>query len=138
MATMAHSMPWKPAEGRKELKGEIETSYNPREVEKGWYDWWEKSGFFRPRSDFEEGWDNDARKKDEQFVCCLPPPNVTGVLHLGHALTSAVQDSIARWRRMKGHNVLWIPGSDHAGIATQVQVEKELAKSGVQPPRHWP
>ena len=58
----------------------------------------------------------------------LPPPNVTGTLHIGHALTVAVQDTIARWRRMSGYNVLWLPGVDHAGIATQVVVEKKLKK----------
>ena len=58
----------------------------------------------------------------------LPPPNVTGTLHIGHALTCSIQDTIARWRRMKGYNVLWLPGTDHAGIATQVVVEKKLKK----------
>ena len=58
----------------------------------------------------------------------LPPPNVTGTLHIGHALTCSIQDTIARWRRMKGYNVRWLPGTDHAGIATQVVVEKKLKK----------
>ncbi|XP_069122115.1 valine--tRNA ligase-like [Argopecten irradians] len=66
--------------------------------------------------------------EEEKFVMCLPPPNVTGTLHLGHALTCAIQDAIARWHRMKGRSVLWIPGCDHAGIATQVVVEKRLAR----------
>eukprot|EP01064_Diplonema_japonicum_P017895 TRINITY_DN2633_c0_g2_i1.p1 TRINITY_DN2633_c0_g2~~TRINITY_DN2633_c0_g2_i1.p1 ORF type:complete len:1060 (+),score=350.39 TRINITY_DN2633_c0_g2_i1:47-3226(+) len=100
---------------------------NPIAVEAGWYDWWEASGFFRPRSDFEE-WNAERVKKDGQFVICLPPPNVTGSLHIGHALTNAVQDSLVRWHRMKGENVLWVPGTDHAGIATQVVVEKKLKK----------
>ena len=58
----------------------------------------------------------------------IPPPNVTGSLHLGHALTNAIQDTVVRWRRMKGYNCLWLPGTDHAGIATQTVVEKQLAR----------
>lgn len=62
------------------------------------------------------------------FVIVIPPPNVTGSLHLGHALTNSIQDTVVRWRRMSGDNVLWLPGTDHAGIATQTVVEKDLAK----------
>jgi isoleucyl-tRNA synthetase len=62
------------------------------------------------------------------FVIVIPPPNVTGALHIGHALTNAVQDTIVRWKRMSGYNVLWVPGTDHAGIATQSVVEKKLQK----------
>ena len=62
------------------------------------------------------------------FVIVIPPPNVTGSLHLGHALTNSIQDTVVRWRRMSGENVLWLPGTDHAGIATQTVVEKDLAK----------
>jgi valyl-tRNA synthetase len=62
------------------------------------------------------------------FVIVIPPPNVTGALHIGHALTNAVQDTIVRWKRMCGYNVLWVPGTDHAGIATQSVVEKKLQK----------
>jgi valyl-tRNA synthetase len=62
------------------------------------------------------------------FTIVIPPPNVTGALHIGHALTNAIQDTICRWRRMCGYNVLWVPGTDHAGIATQTVVEKKLQK----------
>lgn len=82
------------------------------------YDWWEKSGFFKPELDSDK----------PPFVIVIPPPNVTGSLHLGHALTNSIQDTVVRWRRMSGYNVLWLPGTDHAGIATQTVVEKDLAK----------
>eukprot|EP00744_Colponema_vietnamica_P001718 GILI01002816.1.p1 GENE.GILI01002816.1~~GILI01002816.1.p1 ORF type:complete len:973 (-),score=377.56 GILI01002816.1:248-3166(-) len=108
----------------KQLAGEMETGYNPANVEKDWYSWWEQSGFFKPRSDREEV-PADAKK----FVIVLPPPNVTGYLHLGHALTSAVQDTLIRYNRMLGHDTLYLPGTDHAGIATQVVVEKRLKAS---------
>eukprot|EP00659_Diplonema_papillatum_P003444 gene3444-5394_t len=101
--------------------------YDPLAVEEGWYDWWDSCGFFKPRSDY-EAWPPERVQKEGQFVVCLPPPNVTGSLHIGHALTNAVQDALVRWRRMKGENVLWIPGADHAGIATQSVVEKRLQR----------
>ena len=82
------------------------------------YDWWEQSGFFKPELDSDK----------PPFVIVIPPPNVTGSLHLGHALTNSIQDTVVRWRRMSGYNVLWLPGTDHAGIATQTVVEKDLAK----------
>eukprot|EP01065_Artemidia_motanka_P036471 TRINITY_DN443_c6_g2_i1.p1 TRINITY_DN443_c6_g2~~TRINITY_DN443_c6_g2_i1.p1 ORF type:complete len:1051 (+),score=330.10 TRINITY_DN443_c6_g2_i1:166-3318(+) len=128
MAAGAGGCPWTPAPGKKDLSKEMAAAYDPKEVEKEWYDWWEKSGFFRPRSDFEGGWDCPETREGKQFTICLPPPNVTGYLHLGHALTSAIQDTVIRWRRMLGQNVLWIPGTDHAGIATQVVTEKKLKK----------
>ena len=82
------------------------------------YDWWEQCGFFKP----------DMNSDKPPFVIVIPPPNVTGSLHLGHALTNSIQDTVVRWRRMSGDNVLWLPGTDHAGIATQTVVEKDLAK----------
>eukprot|EP00941_MAST-03F_sp_MAST-3F-sp1_P003786 g3786.t1 len=90
-------------------------AYNPEIVERGWYEWWQSEGHFSP----------SPRKKT--FTMILPPPNVTGQLHIGHALTVAVQDAIARWKRMSGFSVQWIPGLDHAGIATQSVVEKKLS-----------
>ncbi|KAK3579108.1 hypothetical protein CHS0354_022128 [Potamilus streckersoni] len=99
-------------------------SYNPAYVETAWYEWWVKSGFFKPEYAGEDFRDPSR----EKFVIVIPPPNVTGSLHLGHALTEAVQDAIVRWHRMKGKVVLWNPGCDHAGIATQVVVEKKLWK----------
>lgn len=94
--------------------------YLPHEVEAAWNEWWEASKYYEGNSGPED--------KRPKFSICLPPPNVTGSLHLGHALTVAVQDLLARWKRMSGFNVLWIPGIDHAGIATQVVVEKKLKK----------
>ena len=106
-----------------ELNAEMATGYDPTAVEKTWYKWWETEGFFRPKSD-ERDPDTDAKK----FVLVLPPPNVTGHLHSGHALTGSVQDAIVRFQRMKGRDTLYLPGYDHAGIATQVVVEKLLKK----------
>ncbi|XP_042214073.1 valine--tRNA ligase-like isoform X2 [Homarus americanus] len=98
----------------KDLTQPLASGYKPSEVEQGWYSWWESRGFFRRRG------------AQEKFVMVLPPPNITGTLHLGHALTCAVQDAIARWHQMRGHEVVWVPGCDHAGIATQVVVERYL------------
>jgi len=94
-------------------------TYDFRSVEQRLYAWWETNGRFRPRP--------DASQKP--FVISMPPPNVTGELHLGHALTIAVEDLLIRFQRMKGVPTLWVPGSDHAGIATQLQVEKHLLKT---------
>ena len=96
----------------------MRNSYDPKAVESGWYEWWVKQGFFTA--------DNTSNK--ETFVIVIPPPNVTGSLHLGHALTNSIEDAITRWHRMNGKNTLWVPGTDHAGIATQVVVEKKLMK----------
>ncbi|KAG6474144.1 hypothetical protein ZIOFF_068068 [Zingiber officinale] len=95
---------------KKQLSRQMAKQYNPSVVEKSWYSWWEASGFFVA----------DANCSKPPFVIVLPPPNVTGALHIGHGLTAAIQDTIIRWRRMSGYNVLWVPGMDHAGIATQV------------------
>ncbi|XP_053644758.1 valine--tRNA ligase [Cherax quadricarinatus] len=104
----------------KDLSQPFASGYKPSEVEQGWYPWWESRGFFRKHG---------ASKK---FVMVLPPPNITGHLHLGHALTCAVQDAIARWHQLQGDEVVWVPGCDHAGIATQAVVERYLwATQGV-------
>ncbi|KAK4396334.1 Valine--tRNA ligase, mitochondrial 1, partial [Sesamum angolense] len=104
---------------KKEAGGENPEDYNDPETPmeshsssflSRWYEWWEKSTFFEA----------DADSSKPPFVIVLPPPNVTGALHIGHALTAAIQDTIIRWRRMSGYNTLWVPGMDHAGIATQV------------------
>ncbi|HEX8452014.1 MAG TPA: valine--tRNA ligase [Longimicrobium sp.] len=94
--------------------------YNPQETEAALYRWWEEQGFFRA----------DAGSGDEAYVIPIPPPNVTAVLHMGHGLNNTIQDLLTRWRRMQGRNALWIPGTDHAGIATQNVVERILAKEG--------
>ena len=109
-----------PAGELKAMDEPMAQAYKPHAVEASWNDWWEACGHYRANSDPED--------KRPKFSICLPPPNVTGSLHLGHALTVAVQDLLSRWHKMRGYNVLWIPGTDHAGIATQVVVEKKLAK----------
>ncbi|KAM1232010.1 hypothetical protein ACFX13_042613 [Malus domestica] len=103
---------------KKRMSNLMAKEYSPSVVEKSWYEWWEKTGFFVA----------DAKSSKPPFVIVLPPPNVTGALHIGHALTAAVEDTIIRWRRMSGYNTLWVPGMDHAGIATQVVVEKKLMR----------
>ncbi|GFR12487.1 valine--tRNA ligase [Trichonephila clavata] len=110
---------------KKDISGPMPDSYSPKYVEAAWYAWWEKSGFFKP-----EFGDTDISnvKNEDKFIIVIPPPNVTGSLHVGHALTSAIEDSITRWHRMKGKMTLWNPGCDHAGIATQVVVEKKIWK----------
>ena len=93
-------------------------AYNPSNVEAAWYEWWEKEGFFKP----------ELGSNKPKFVIVIPPPNVTGALHIGHALTNSIQDTIVRWRRMGGYEALWVPGTDHAGIATQTVVEKKIQR----------
>ncbi|XP_072226903.1 valine--tRNA ligase, mitochondrial isoform X1 [Leuresthes tenuis] len=99
------------------------SSYSPDYVESSWYQWWEKEGFFSP-----DKHEQLSHSVDQTFSLCVPPPNVTGTLHLGHALTVAVEDALVRWRRMQGCRVLWVPGCDHAGIATQTVVERRLLR----------
>eukprot|EP00297_Palpitomonas_bilix_P001677 CAMPEP_0113873040 /NCGR_PEP_ID=MMETSP0780_2-20120614/3548_1 /TAXON_ID=652834 /ORGANISM="Palpitomonas bilix" /LENGTH=1005 /DNA_ID=CAMNT_0000858639 /DNA_START=106 /DNA_END=3123 /DNA_ORIENTATION=- /assembly_acc=CAM_ASM_000599 len=109
----------KTPKGEKKLMDEpMLDAYHPVAVESAWQDWWEASGYYKA--------DNESDKP--KYVCMFPPPNVTGTLHLGHALTIAIQDAIVRQKRMKGFNCLWLPGTDHAGIATQVVVEKKLKR----------
>src|SRR5438105_1571865 len=93
--------------------------FDPSEVESKWYRFWIEQGFFHA----------DAAHPKTPFCIVVPPPNVTGALHMVHALTFTVQDILVRWRRMEAYNVLWLPGTDHAGIATQIVVEREIAKS---------
>jgi len=103
------------------MKAELPKIYNSQEVESRWYEWWDSKGFFRA----------DAKSDRPPFVMVMPPPNVTGSLHMGHMLNNTVHDVIARRKRMQGFNVLWLPGMDHAGIATQNVVERELRKEGL-------
>ncbi|XP_074470390.1 valine--tRNA ligase, mitochondrial [Sebastes fasciatus] len=108
---------------KKDTSSPFPSSYSPEYVESSWYQWWEKEGFFRP-----EQHERLSPAVDRTFSLCIPPPNVTGTLHLGHALTVAVEDALVRWRRMQGYRVLWVPGCDHAGIATQTVVERRLLR----------
>src|SRR5262249_15014666 len=98
----------------------IPKAYDPQTTEQRIYQWWERSGYFRPRP-------NPMRPP---FVLSMPPPNVTGALHLGHALTASIEDIMVRYHRMRGEETLWVPGEDHAGIATQTVVERQLAREG--------
>jgi valyl-tRNA synthetase len=99
----------------------LDKTYNPAEIEPRLYDGWERSGAFAA----------DPGSNAQPFTIMIPPPNVTGSLHMGHALTFTVQDTLVRWQRMKGRDVLWQPGTDHAGIATQMVVERLLAEQGI-------
>ncbi|KAJ7173456.1 tRNA synthetases class I-domain-containing protein [Mycena filopes] len=107
-----------------DLSEPMSAGYNSIAVESAWYDWWQKEGFFAPQ------FTPDGKVKPEGlFVIPAPPPNVTGSLHIGHALTTAIQDALVRWSRMLGKTTLFAPGFDHAGISTQSVVEKRLYKS---------
>ena len=113
---------------RTENLARIPKVYDPTEIEGRIYKFWLDNGYFTPS--IEEG--------KQPFVIIMPPPNVTGELHLGHALTAAAEDALIRWHRMMGDPTLWLPGSDHAGIATQVVVERQLAKEGKAPAGNRP
>ncbi|MDN3506569.1 MAG: valine--tRNA ligase [Simkaniaceae bacterium] len=96
-------------------------AYEPKEIEEKWYPFWEENGFFKA----------DATSSKPSYCISIPPPNVTGVLHMGHALVDTLQDVLIRWKRMQGFEALWVPGTDHAGIATQTVVERDqMAKTG--------
>ncbi len=99
---------------------EVPKRFDPAEVERRWSAHWLASGYFTP----------DPSSEAEPFCIVIPPPNITGRLHAGHALNNTLQDVLVRWRRMQGRNTLWLPGTDHAGIATQMVVERELQKEG--------
>ena len=97
----------------------MEKRYDSKAAEAKWYSFWEQNGCF-----------HDEPGKGKPYSIVIPPPNVTGILHMGHALNQTIQDILVRWRRMSGYNTLWLPGTDHAGIATQNVVEKALKKEG--------
>ena len=103
------------------MKEELATRYDPKEFEQRLYQSWEEKDFFKPLMD----------RQRPKFSIVIPPPNVTGRLHIGHALVNTLQDIVTRWKRMSGFNTLWLPGTDHAGIATQLMVERELNKQGI-------
>src|SRR5438067_9041065 len=95
---------------------ELPKQYDPREAQERWLRFWDERNYFHSRPD----------PNRKPFCIVIPPPNVTGALHLGHALNNTLQDVLIRWRRMQGYNALWMPGTDHAGIATQAVVERRL------------
>ena len=103
------------------VKENIPTVYDPASVETKWYQRWETDRVFHA----------EPQKDGKHYSIVIPPPNVTGQLHMGHALDNTLQDILIRWRRMQGYDTLWMPGCDHAGIATQIKVEEVLAKEGV-------
>lgn len=100
----------------------ISTTYNPKEFEKRIYETWEEKKYFTPKVD----------KNKKPYTIIMPPPNITGQLHLGHALDNTLQDILIRFKRMEGYETLWLPGEDHASIATEVKVENELLKQGLK------
>ncbi|KAL9115222.1 MAG: hypothetical protein Q9227_001016 [Pyrenula ochraceoflavens] len=116
--------------GSKKILGSLEDvhhkAYIPKVVESAWYPWWEKEGFFKPEYNMK------AKKDKSPFVIVFPPPNITGRLHIGHALATALEDTLIRWSRMRGHATLFLPGCDHASIATQSIVEKTIWRRGKQ------
>ena len=101
---------------------ELEKSFEPKNIESRWYPKWEESGYFKAGLD---------PNKSEAFCILLPPPNVTGTLHMGHGFNQTLMDALTRYHRMKGDNTLWQPGTDHAGIATQIVVERQLDAQGI-------
>ena len=100
---------------------EMPKTYDFKSTEERLYVWWEKRGYFKPR----------GGKHAERFVISMPPPNVTGTLHMGHAFQQTLMDALIRYHRMRGHDTNWVTGTDHAGIATQMVVERQLAADGV-------
>src|SRR5881392_2071068 len=102
-----------------DTRREMPKAYNPGAVEARVYEMWERGGYFRPRDD------------GDPYTIVMPPPNLTGELHLGHAMMDTVEDILIRWRRMQGRAALWLPGVDHAAIAVNTLVERELKAEGL-------
>ena len=104
------------------MKKELESKYNPQEMESRIYDNWESKNYFHAEVD----------KSKKPFTIVMPPPNITGQLHMGHALDNTLQDILIRTKRMQGYSALWVPGTDHASIATEVKVVDKLLKEGIK------
>ena len=100
---------------------ELDKRYDPSSSEERWYAWWEQQGFFRA----------DPDRGGTPYTIVIPPPNITGFLHMGHALNNTLQDVLIRWKRMAGFNTLWLPGTDHASIATEAVVTRKLTSEGL-------
>ena len=111
-----------PQSNNKVTNMELAKSFEPKDIEARWYPQWEQAGYFKAGL--------DASKK-ESFCIQLPPPNVTGTLHMGHGFNQTLMDALTRYHRMRGDNTLWQPGTDHAGIATQIVVERQLDAQGI-------
>ena len=104
------------------MKKELSKSFSPKDIESKWYEFWESKGFYQAGND---------PKKSNHFAILLPPPNVTGTLHMGHGFNQTLMDALTRYHRMRGENTLWQPGTDNAGIATQIVVERQLDQDGI-------
>jgi valyl-tRNA synthetase len=104
------------------MENNLSKPFSPKDIESHWYDFWESKGFYQAGLD---------TKQKNSFCILLPPPNVTGTLHMGHGFNQTLMDALTRYHRMKGENTLWQPGTDHAGIATQIVVERQLDKEGI-------
>ena len=100
---------------------ELASAYNPKQIEDKWYETWEQAGAFHA----------DVKSDKEPFTIVIPPPNITGKLHMGHALDETLQDILIRYKRMQGYNALWVPGTDHAAISTEVRVTNTLKDQGI-------
>ena len=96
-------------------------AYNPKEVEDKIYDFWQEGNYFHAEVD----------KDKKPYTIVMPPPNITGQLHMGHALDNTLQDILIRWRRMQGYSALWLPGTDHASIATEAKIVEAMRKEGI-------
>ena len=107
--------------------GLLPKGYTFHELEPHWYDFWVKQGFFQAK----------VESPEPPYSIVIPPPNVTGQLHMGHALNNTLQDILCRYKRLKGFEVLWVPGTDHAGIATQNVVERQLSARRALPDTNW-
>ena len=99
---------------------DIPKNYLPQEIEKKWYQFWLDRDYFHAKD----------RSNNPPFSIVIPPPNITGSLHTGHALDNTLQDTLIRWKRMQGYNTLWMPGTDHAGIVTELIMERTLVEEG--------
>jgi len=104
----------------------LDKTFDPKNLENKWYQFWESSGYFESTSS-----DKSSKESPEPFCIQLPPPNVTGTLHMGHAFQQTLMDCMIRYRRMQGKDTNWIVGTDHAGIATQLVVERQLSQQGI-------
>ena len=102
----------------------LEKTYDPAKSEDKWYDYWLENNYFAPREEIED--------EKGTFSIVMPPPNITGQLHMGHALDNTLQDILTRWKRMQGYRSLWLPGTDHASIATEVKVVDKLRDEGIK------
>ena len=103
------------------MSKELSKTYDPKDIEDRLYANWEKMGYFHAEVD----------RSKKPFTIVMPPPNITGQLHMGHALDNTMQDIIIRYKRMQGYSALWLPGTDHASIATEVKVVEQIAKEGL-------